>query len=112
MVLPQFLVFEEVSLDLFVELFNALVEKFLLFGKFFILSFEFIDFLLDFRRLVAGDPFDGVFLRFFNVIDTFEDVGYIIDSSLLHSKFLNSFIEVDGVVFAFLDKFNKLFSKD
>jgi hypothetical protein len=111
-VLPQFLVFEEVSLDLFVELFNALVEKFLLFGKFFILSFEFIDFLLDFRRLVAGDPFDGVFLRFFNVIDTFEDVGYIIDSSLLHSKFLNSFIEVDAVVFAFLDKFNKLFSKD
>ncbi len=52
------------------------------------------------------------FLRFFNVIETFEDVGFIIDSSLLHSKFINSFIEVDGVAFAFLDKFNKLFSKD
>jgi hypothetical protein len=31
-VLPQFLVLKEFSLDLFVELFNALVETFLLFG--------------------------------------------------------------------------------
>ena len=111
MILSELLVFQEIGFDLFVEVFDALVEAFLLFSNFVIFSFELIDVFLDLGGLVASDPLDGIFLKFLYVIDAFEDVGDVINSSFLYFKFVDSFVKVDSVVLALLDEFDELFGE-
>ena len=72
---------------------------------------HFHDFALDFGVFVAADPFYGIFMQFFDVVNAFEYVGDVIDPPFLYSKELYSLVEVDGAILAVFDELNELFGE-
>ena len=110
-VLPHILILQKVRLNLFVQLFYALVQLFLFLCKLVIFSFELVDIFLDFRWLIATDPLYCVLLKFLHVIYPLQYISNVVNSSLLHVQLGYSLIEVNRVVLALLNQLDELFRK-
>ena len=108
----KFFVLEELLPYLSVEGRKLLVKFFLFLAQIVNLLPHLDDFPLHFRVLPAADPLDGIFVQFFDIIDAFQDIGDVINSSLLYAQLLDGHVEVDSAVVGMFDELNKLLGED
>lgn len=112
MIFFKFLVLEELLSYLSVEGRKLLVKSFLFLVQIVNFLAHLDDFSLHFRVLPAPDPLDGIFVQFFDIIDAFQDIGDVINSSLLDAQLLNGHVEVDSAVVGMFDELDKLLGED
>ncbi len=57
--------------------------------------------------LIAANPFNCIFLYFFDIADSLQNVSNIINSSLLNFKNVNCCVQINGHIFAIFDEIDE-----
>lgn len=95
-VFGDFGVVEKLVLEVVLKVLDPVVDRFFLLSELVDLVFNLLEFLLELRVVGGSHPFDFVLRNLFDVPDSLEDVGDVVDAALLHAEGGDRVVEVEG----------------